>query len=167
VPHGVLFRGGAEGKIREALLKENIVDAVIGLPAGLFQTTGIPVAILVLDRSREVGGKNESKKDVLFIEASKEFKAGKAQNTLTQDNIDKIYGAYVARQDVEKFAHVATMDEIQENDFNLNITRYVDTFVEEAEIDISANLAELEKLNPELEKLEAQMKDYLNQLGIK
>lgn len=167
VPHGVLFRGGAEGKIREALLKENIVDAVIGLPAGLFQTTGIPVAILVLDRSREAGGKNESKKDVLFIEASKEFKAGKAQNTLTQENIDKIYGAYVARQDFEKFAHVATMDEIQENDFNLNITRYVDTFVEEAEIDISANLAELEKLNPELVKLEAQMKDYLNQLGIK
>lgn len=167
VPHGVLFRSGAEGKIREALLKENIVDAVIGLPAGLFQTTGIPVAVLILDRSREVGGKNEHKKDVLFIEASKEFKVGKAQNTLTQENIDKIYDTYVARQDVEKFAHVANIEEIEENDFNLNITRYVDTFVEEAEVDIAANLAELEKLNPELEKLEAQMKDYLNQLGIK
>lgn len=167
VPHGVLFRSGAEGKIREALLKENIVDAVIGLPAGLFQTTGIPVAVLVLDRSRETGGKNEHKKDVLFIEASKEYKAGKAQNTLTQENIDKIYDTYAARQDVDKFAHVASIEEIEENDFNLNITRYVDTFVEEAEIDISANLAELEKLNPELEKLEAQMKDYLNQLGIK
>lgn len=167
VPHGVLFRGGAEGKIREALLKENIVDAVIGLPAGLFQTTGIPVAILILDRSREVGGKNADKKDVLFIEASKEFKAGKAQNTLTQENIDKIYNTYVERKDVDKFAHIASFDEIAENDFNLNITRYVDTFVEEAEIDIAANLAELEKLNPELQKLEAQMNDYLKQLGIK
>lgn len=167
VPHGVLFRGGAEGKIREAMLKENIVDAVIGLPAGLFQTTGIPVAILILDRSREQGGRNEHKKDVLFIEASKEFKPGKAQNTLTSTNIDKIYDTYVNRKDIDKFAHVATLDEIKENDFNLNITRYVDTFVEEAEVDISANLAELEKLNPELEKLEAQMKQYLNQLGIK
>jgi type I restriction enzyme M protein len=167
VPHGVLFRSGAEGKIREALLRENIVDAVIGLPAGLFQTTGIPVAILILDRSREEGGKNADKKDVLFIEASKEFKAGKAQNTLTQENIDKIYNTYAERKDVEKFAHVASIAEIMENDFNLNITRYVDTFVEEAEIDIAANLAELEKLNPELQKLEAQMIDYLRQLGIK
>jgi type I restriction enzyme M protein len=167
VPHGVLFRSGAEGKIREALLRENIVDAVIGLPAGLFQTTGIPVAILILDRSREEGGKNADKKDVLFIEASKEFKAGKAQNTLTQDNIDKIYATYVERNDVDKFAHVASLDEIMENDFNLNITRYVDTFIKEAEIDIAANLAELEKLNPELQKLEAQMNHYLKQLGIK
>jgi len=167
VPHGVLFRSGAEGKIREAILKENIVDAVIGLPAGLFQTTGIPVAILVIDRSREDGGKNEHKKDVLFIEASKEYKSGKAQNTLTQENIDKIYNTYVERKEVDKFAHAASFDEISENDFNLNITRYVDTFVEEAEIDISANLRELEKLNPELEKLEIQMKDYLYQLGIK
>lgn len=167
VPHGVLFRSGAEGKIREALLRENIVDAVIGLPAGLFQTTGIPVAILILDRSREEGGKNADKKDVLFIEASKEFKAGKAQNTLTQDNIDKIYATYVERNDVDKFAHVASLDEIKENDFNLNITRYVDTFVEEAEIDIATNLAELEKLNPELQRLESQMNDYLKQLGIK
>lgn len=167
VPHGVLFRGGAEGKIREALLRENIVDAVIGLPAGLFQTTGIPVAILVLDRSREEGGKNAGKKNVLFIEASKEYKPGKAQNSLTQENIDKIYNTYVEGQNVDKFAHVASFEEIKENDFNLNITRYVDTFEEEAEIDIAANLAELEKLNPELQRLEAQMNDYLKQLGIK
>ncbi len=101
VPHGVLFRGGAEGKIREALLKENIVDAVIGLPSGLFQTTGIPVAILVLDRSREEGGKNEHKKDVLFIEASKEYKPGKAQNSLTEDHINKIYETYIKRENRE------------------------------------------------------------------
>ena len=167
VPHGVLFRGGAEGKIREKLLRENIIDAVIGLPAGLFQTTGIPVAILILDRSREAGGANEGKKDVLFIEASKEFKLGKAQNSLTDENVDKIYETYANRKDIDKFAHVASFDEIKENGFNLNITRYVDTFEEEPEIDIQANLKALDKVNTELDKLERQMSDYLKQLGIK
>ncbi|MEZ4179967.1 MAG: type I restriction-modification system subunit M [Candidatus Doudnabacteria bacterium] len=126
VPHGVLFRGGAEGKIRKQLLEENLIDAVIGLPAGLFSTTGIPVAILVIDRSREAGAENESKKDVMFIEASKEYKSGKAQNTLTEENIDKIFKSYKDRKDVEKFARVVKFKEIKENDFNLNITRYVD-----------------------------------------
>jgi type I restriction enzyme M protein len=167
VPHGVLFRGGAEGKIREQLLKENLIDAVIGLPAGLFQTTGIPVAILIIDRSREKSGDNESKKDVLFIEASKEFKANKAQNILTDDNIDKIYSTYKTRKNVAKFARVVSPKEIEENDFNLNITRYVDTFVEEAPIDIAANLKELAELEPELQKLEKQMVEYLKELGIK
>jgi type I restriction enzyme M protein len=167
VPHGVLFRGGAEGKIREQLLKENVIDAVIGLPSGLFQTTGIPVAVLIIDRSREKGGANEKKKDVLFIEASKEFKAGKAQNTLTPENLEKIYDTYVKRKDVEKFAHVAKMSEIEENDFNLNITRYVDTFVEEDPVDIKANLKELAELEPELKKLEKEMDGYLKKLGIK
>lgn len=166
VPHGVLFRGGAEGKIREAMLKENIIDAVIGLPAGLFQTTGIPVAILIIDRSREAGGANESKKDILFIEASKEFKSAKAQNILTEENIEKIYNTYAKRQEIEKFSRKVKLAEIQENDFNLNITRYVDTFEEEAEIDIQANLKELEKLEPEIEKLEKEMKGYLKKLNI-
>jgi type I restriction enzyme M protein len=167
VPHGVLFRGGAEGKIREQLLKENLIDAVIGLPAGLFQTTGIPVAILVLDRSREKGGENESKKDVLFIEASKEFKSAKAQSILTDENIDKIYGTYKARKSVEKLSKKVALKEIEENDYNLNITRYVDTFTEEAPVDIKANLKELEALEPELQKLEKQMDVYLKELGIK
>jgi len=166
VPHGVLFRGGAEGKIREQLVKENIIDAVIGLPAGLFQTTGIPVAILIIDRSREKGGANESKKDILFIEASKEFKPGKAQNTLTEENIEKIYSTYAERKEIEKFSRKVMPEEIAENDYNLNITRYVDTFEEEEEIDIKANLEELAKLEPELEKLEKQMTEYLKQLGI-
>ena len=167
VPHGVLFRGGAEGKIREQFLKENLIEAVIGLPAGLFQTTGIPVAILVIDRSREQGGENESKKDVFFIEASKEFKSGKAQNTLTEENIEKIYSTYKMRADVEKFARKVSLKEIEENDFNLNITRYVDTFTEEAHVDIQANLKELAELEPELHKLEQQMDVYLKELGIK
>ena len=167
VPHGVLFRGGAEGKIREQLLRENIVEAVIGLPAGLFQTTGIPVAILILDRSREKGGENENKKDVFFIEASKEFKANKAQNILTDENIEKIYSTYKNRKDVEKLARKVSLKEIEENDFNLNITRYVDTFTEEAPVDIKANLKELAELEPQLEKLEKQMAIYLKELGIK
>lgn len=167
VPHGVLFRGGAEGKIREQLLKENIIDTVIGLPAGLFQTTGIPVAVLIIDRSREKGGANEKKKDVFFIEASKEFKANKAQNILTEENIAKIFNTYKKRKDVEKFARKVDMKEIEENDFNLNITRYVDTFEEEEPIDIQANLKDLKKLEPELKKLEKEMEGYLKELGIK
>lgn len=167
VPHGVLFRGGSEGKIREQLLKENIIDTVIGLPAGLFQTTGIPVAVLVIDRSREKGGANEKKKDVLFIEASKEFKQGKAQNTLTEENIAKIFDTYKKRKDIEKFSRRVSISEIEENEFNLNITRYVDTFEEEAPVDIKANLKELASLEPELQKLEKQMVEYLKELGIK
>lgn len=167
VPHGVLFRSGAEGKIREQLIRENIIDAVIGLPAGLFQTTGIPVAIMIIDRSREVGGVNEAKKDILFIEASKEYKPGKAQNTLTEENIEKIYNTYAERQEIEKFSRKVSFKEIEENDFNLNITRYVDTFVEEEPIDIQANLKELAELEPELKALEKQMDEYLKQLGVK
>lgn len=166
VPHGVLFRGGAEGKIREQLIKENLIDAVIGLPAGLFQTTGIPVAILIIDRSREKGGANENKKDILFIEASKEYKPGKAQNILTEEHIEKIYNTYHERKEIEKFSRRVSPAEIEENDYNLNITRYVDTFVEEEPIDIQANLKALADLEPELQKLEKQMHEYLKQLGI-
>jgi len=167
VPHGVLFRGGSEGSIRKQLLKENIIDAVIGLPAGLFQTTGIPVAILVIDRSREEGGENEKNKDIFFIEASKEYKPNKAQNILEEKNIDRIYSTYKKRKDTEKFARKVSLKEIEDNDFNLNITRYVDTFEEEEPIDIKANLKELEALEPELQKLEKQMVVYLKELGIK
>lgn len=166
VPHGVLFRGGAEWKIRQALIEENIIDAVIGLPAGLFQTTGIPVAILILDRSRESGGAHDKKQDILFIEASKEFKPGKAQNTLSEENIEKIYNTYANRKEINKFSRKVMPREIKENDYNLNITRYVDTFVEEEEIDISANLAELKKLEPELERLEKEMAGHLKALNI-
>ncbi len=167
VPHGVLFRSRAEGKIREALLRENIIDAVIGLPAGLFQTTGIPVAVLVIDRSREKGGANEDKKDVLFIEASKEYKDAKAQNVLTDENIDKIYNTYVNREEVEKFSRLVSFDEIEENDFNLNITRYVDTFEEEEPVDIEANLKRLEEIDPKLRELEDEMDGFLKELNIK
>ncbi len=166
VPHGVLFRGGAEGKIRQQLLQENIIEAVIGLPAGLFSTTGIPVAILIIDRAREVGGAKENDKDILFIEASKEFVPGKAQNTLSQENADKIYDTYAERKEREKFSRLVTPEEIAENDYNLNITRYIDTFEEEEPINIAANLKELAELQPEIERLEGEMAGYLQILNI-
>lgn len=167
VPHGVLFRGSSEGKIREALIKENILDAVIGLPAGLFQTTGIPVAILVFDRSREPGGANENRKDVLFIDASREFVSGKNQNTLSSEHISKIVETYKKRSETEKYSHLATFDEIKENDFNLNIPRYVDTFEEEPEIDIAATQKRIAELEQELAKTQGQMQEYLKELGLK
>jgi type I restriction enzyme M protein len=166
VPHGVLFRGGAEGEIRKSLLQENIIDAVVGLPAGLFHTTGIPVAILVIDRSREPGGNNENRKDVFFIEASKLFRSGKAQNFLDDEHIKTILDAVQNRKDIEKLCRTIQPEEIEENDFNLNITRYVDTFEEEEEVDIEANLRELDKVNEELEKLETEMAQHLKKLGL-
>lgn len=167
VPHGVLFRGSSEGRIRTAFIQENILDAVIGLPAGLFQTTGIPVAILVFDRSREHGGKNEKRKDVLFIDASREFVSGKSQNTLSDENIAKIVDTYKKRKEIEKYSHRATLAEIQENDYNLNIPRYVDTFEAEPEIDIAATQKRILELEQELAKTQAQMQEYLKELGLK
>ena len=166
VPHGVLFRGSSEGRIRKAFLEENILDAVIGLPSGLFQTTGIPVAILIFDRSREPGGKNENRKDVLFIDASREFITDKKQNTLSDENIEKIVDTYKKRGEIEKYSHVATFDEIVENDFNLNIPRYVDTFTEETPVDIPATRKRIAELTTELTKTTAEMEKYLKELGL-
>ncbi|MEL6361755.1 MAG: type I restriction-modification system subunit M [Pseudomonadota bacterium] len=166
VPHGVLFRGGAEGKIRQKLIEENLLDAVIGLPANLFTTTGIPVAILVFDRSREEGGPNEARKDVLFIDASKEFAPGKTQNLLEDKHIEKVLDAYVAREFVDKFAYIATSDEITENDYNLNIPRYVDTFEPEEEIDVAAVQKEINAIEAELADVRQRMAGYLKELGV-
>ncbi len=164
VPHGVLFRGAAEGRIRQALIEENLLDAVIGLPGNLFQTTSIPVAILVFDRSREKGGKNENRKDVLFIDASRDYVAGKNQNALSEEHLARILTSYRDRKAVEKYAHVATFEEIKENDFNLNIPRYVDTFEEEAEIDIDAVQAEIDQLESELAEVRAKMAEKMKEI---
>jgi len=158
VPHGVLFRASSEGKIRQQLIEENLLDTVIGLPEKLFFGTGIPAAILVFK-------KNKTDDTVLFIDASNEFKSGKNQNQLTEDNIAKIIETYKARESVDKYAYLASLDEIKENDFNLNIPRYVDTFEEEAEIDLDAVRAERLELKAELESLETEMAGYLKELG--
>lgn len=158
VPHGVLFRGSSEGKIREKLINENLLDAVIGLPEKLFYGTGIPAAILIFK-------KQKSDDSVLFIDASREFKSGKNQNNLTEDNISKIIKTYRARESVDKYAYLATLPEVKDNDYNLNIPRYVDTFEEEAEIDLVAVRAEREQLKTQLAELEEQMAKYLEELG--
>ncbi len=121
LPHGILFRGQQEGKIRQKLIENNLIDAIIGLPDKLFLNTGIPVCIIVLK-------KNKESKDILFIDASKEYKKGSKQNTMEQEHIAKILSAYHDRKDIDKFAHVARMQELEENEYNLNIPRYVDTF---------------------------------------
>lgn len=167
IPHGVLFRGSSEGKIRQKTIEENILEAVIGLPANLFFGTGIPAAILIFNRGK---GKN---KNVLFIDASQQYESGKNQNRLRSSDIDKIVDTYRkfnkgelgAGVIEEKYSYVATFEEISENEFNLNIPRYVDTFEEEADVDIKAVQKEIVKLETELKKVQTEMDKYLKELG--
>ena len=164
VPHGVLFRGAAEGRIRRKLIEDNLLDTVIGLPGNLFPTTSIPVAILLFDRSREHSGANISRKDVLFVDASKDYQPGKNQNALLDDHIEKILKTCKERRDVGKYAHLAGFDEIAENDFNLNIPRYVDTFEEEEEIDIDSVQLEIDRLEEELTRVRAEMAEKMKEI---
>jgi type I restriction enzyme M protein len=166
VPHGVLFRAGSEGRIRQKMIEDNILDAVFGLPANLFPTTSIPVAILIFDRSREKGGHNENRRDVIFIDASRDYESAKTRNLLLEEHIDHIVDTYKNRQDVDKYAHVASFEEIKENDFNLNIPRYVDTFEEEEEIDIASVQKDIERIEGELLEVKAKMAAYLKELGL-
>ena len=157
LPHGVLFRGAAEGKIRQKLLEKGYIYAVIGLPAGIFYSTGIPTIIMVLKKDRPG-------RDVLFIDGSKEFVKGKPQNTLTDTNIERLYKAYKDRKDEEKFCHVATFEEIQENDFNLNIPRYVDTFEPEPDVDLGELNKEMAETNEQIEANEKELLAMLKEL---
>lgn len=162
LPHGVLFRGGAEETIRKYIIKDlNRLDAVIGLPANLFHGTGIPVCVLVLKSKR-----NGNAGNILFIDVSKEFKAGKNQNVLEQKHIDKIVETYEKRVDVDKFAHVAKMSEIAENGYNLNIPRYIDTFEEEEPVDLKAVRAEIKRLDTETRIAVNKVENMLKQLGL-
>ena len=166
VPHGVLFRSGSEGKIRQALIEENLLDAVVGLPANLFTTTGIPVAILVFNRSREQGGANENRKEILFIDASREFTPSKTQNLMSDAQIQKILDTYRTRAELDKYSHLATPEEIKENEYNLNIPRYVDTFEPEEEVDVAALQKEINRLEGELVQVRGRMAEYLKELGV-
>jgi type I restriction enzyme M protein len=157
-PHGVLFRGSSEGRIRHQLVEENLLDAVIGLPEKLFYGTGIPACILILRKSKK-------DKNVLFIDGSRGFKSGKNQNQLDEGHIAKIVETYRTRETIDKYAYLATPEEVADNDYNLNIPRYVDTFEEEAEIDLVAVRAERLKLKADLAVLEEKMDGYLRELG--
>jgi type I restriction enzyme M protein len=159
LPHGVLFRGANEGKIRKKLIEQNLLDAIIGLPANLFFGTGIPATILVFK-------KNRIHNDILFIDASREFDKAKNQNNISDVNIDKIIETYRNRSEIEKYSHVATLEEIQENDYNLNIPRYVDTFEEEEPVDIEATKINISKIESELVTIKTQMNSYLKELGL-
>ncbi|MCB9312500.1 MAG: type I restriction-modification system subunit M [Lewinellaceae bacterium] len=159
VPHGCLFRGSSEGKIREQLIKENLLDAVIGLPSNLFFGTGIPAALLIFR-------KNRRKTDVLFIDGSNDFLEGSNQNVLEEEDIVKIVKAYKGYKTIDKYSYVATIEEIEENDFNLNIPRYVDTFEEEEIVDIPSVQKEIRTLESELDGLREKMDQYLKELGL-
>ena len=161
LPHGVLFRGAAEGKIRQYIIQEqNTLDAVIGLPANLFYGTSIPACILVFKKCRVHDA------DILFIDASQNFEKVGNKNALSNEHVTQIVDAYLSRENIDKYAHKASLDEIKENDFNLNIPRYVDTFEEEEPIDIEAVAAELKTLEAEMQETDATIAGFCKELGI-
>lgn len=162
LPHGVLFRGSSEEVIRKYIVKElNYLDAVIGLPANCFQGTSIPVACLVFKKER-----NGNSDNICFIDASKEFVAGKAMNYITDEHIDKIVKTYEERKEVEKYCHIAKMDEIIENDYNLNIPRYVDTFKEEEAVDLQETFKKLDETQTKITDAKSEANKFLEELGL-
>lgn len=162
LPHGVLFRSGAEGQIRKYIIEKlNYLDAIIGLPANLFYGTSIPACVLVFKKCRKQDG------DILFIDASREFSKGKNQNHLTSENLAKIFETYKDRKEVDKYSHKATLDEIKENDFNLNIPRYVDTFEPEPEINLDEVVAEIKKIDTDMIDVDKKISSYCKELNIK
>lgn len=157
LPHGVLFRGSKEGDIRKLLIDDNLLDAVIGLPSNLFLNTQIPVCVLIFKKTR-------NDKDILFIDASNDFiKEGK-QNYLNDDQIEKIKSAYSLRKDIDKFSHVASLEEIKKNDYNLNIPRYVDTSEEKEPVDLAQVVSELVQIETEIEATEKEFVAMLKDL---
>ena len=160
LPHGILFRGAAEGKIRKKLLENGAIDAVIGLPANLFYNTSIPTTIVVLKKDKQ-------DRDVLFIDASKDFEKVKTQNELRDEDVEKILTTYKERKDIDKYAHLASFDEIKENEFNLNIPRYVDTFEPEPEINLDEVSKELRETNEKIKENEIELISMLKDLTSK
>ncbi|MCK4354803.1 type I restriction-modification system subunit M [Candidatus Parcubacteria bacterium] len=161
LPHGALFRSGAEGHIRKYIIeKQNYLDAVIGLPSNLFYGTSIPATVLVFKKCRR------DDEDILFIDASKEFEKGKNQNKLTNENIAKIFDTYKSRKEIEKYSHKASLDEIKENEYNLNIPRYVDTFKEEKIVDIDSVSKNLKRLNTDEKNLQSKIAGFCKELKI-
>ena len=160
LPHGVLFRGAAEAHIRKYLLKDkNYLDAVIGLPANIFYSTSIATCILVFKKCRE------DNKHILFIDASREFKKVKAQNIITDSHIDKIINTFINRSPLNKYSYLATLDEVRDNDYNLNIPRYVDTF-EEENIDLDTIAHTLKALDNEMKVTDSELKKFCTELNI-
>ncbi|KKB34134.1 type I restriction-modification system subunit M [Bacillus thermotolerans] len=162
MPHGVLFRGGAEGKIRTGLLEADLLEAVVGLPSNLFYGTGIPACILIFNRNKP----EERKGKVLFIAAEDKYQEGKNQNTLRDEDIQKIVSAFDAYEDVEKYARVVSLSDIKDNDYNLNITRYIDKSEEEEQVDLAAVLRDIKELEANKADIKSKLSGYLKELGI-
>ena len=161
MPHGVLFRGAAEGHIRKYLIEEkNYLDAVIGLPANIFYGTSIPTCILVFKKCRE------HPDDILFIDASQYYEKVKTQNYLRDEDVDRIVDTYAKRITIDKYSYVASLDEVRENDYNLNIPRYVDTFEEEEPVDIAAVASELKELETEMKDTDKTIAGFCKDLNI-
>jgi type I restriction enzyme M protein len=161
LPHGALFRSGAEGEIRQYIIeKQNYLDAVIGLPKNLFYGTSIPATIMVFKKCRE------DDENILFIDASKDFEKGKNQNRLLDEHLDKVFETYQSREEVEKYSHLATFAEIEENDYNLNIPRYVDTFEEEEPIDIGDVASDLGSLQADEKDIKEKIGEFCEELEI-
>jgi len=162
LPHGVLFRGASEGHIRKHLIKEmNWLDAVIGLPANIFYGTSIPTCILVMKKKR-----GENSDSILFIDASQNFEKVKTQNVLLPEHIDKIINTYRERKTEDKYSYVAKTSVIEENDYNLNIPRYVDTFEEEEPVDLKAVVNELKELESDMIDIDKEIFKNCKELGI-
>jgi type I restriction enzyme M protein len=161
MPHGVLFRAASEGKIRKAILEQDLFEAIIGLPANLFYGTGIPAAVLIFNRNKP----KDRKGKILFIHAARYYEAGKNQNRLRDDDIKRIVGAFDAYKDADKFVRVVTLEEIKENDYNLNISRYVDVTEPEERIDVREALAKLKEIEKERSAAEKKMYACLKELG--
>jgi len=163
LPHGALFRGGAEGKIRSGIIEEDIIEAVIGLPSKLFYGAGIPACLLIINKNKS----QERKDHVFFLYGASDFQEGKKQNTLRHGDIQKIVEAFQEYKEDKKYCRPVALDEIRENDYNLNITRYIDITEEEEKIDVQKVIAELKVLKQEYHETEDKVQDYLKELGYK
>jgi len=162
LPHGVLFRGGSEGKIRTGILKEDILEAVVGLPSKLFYNTGIPASILIVNKSKPEHLKNK----VVFIDSSLDFKEGKNQNSLEEEHVKKIIDTYDAGEEIDKYMRIVDMEEIKENDYNLNIARYIDTSEEEELVDLAQTLENIRDIEAKENEIDDKLAGYLKELGL-
>ena len=161
LPHGILFRGGAEGKIRKGILEEDLLEAVIGLPSNLFFGAGIPACLFIMNKEKP----KERKGRVFFLYGANDYLKGKNQNTLRKEDIEKIVNAYKEYRSIDKYCRSVSLDEIRANDYNLNITRYIDVIEEEKPIDVQEVLDDLKKLKEERLERERKMNSFLKELG--
>jgi type I restriction enzyme M protein len=161
MPHGILFRSGTEGEIRQGLLEHDFIEAVIGLPSNLFYGTGIPACILIFNRDKEANKKGK----VFFLNGAEDFQEVKNQNTLRDQDIEKIVSAYDKWEEVNKYCRAVSIEEIKDNDYNLNVARYIDITEEEEQLDVTMELEKLRKLEEERQHIEKRMYGYLKELG--